>query len=113
MVSFGGGDTLSHPCKQLCPPDLLWALQGALTVMLVPDLYGLSPSCYTYIGAVPARPASELNKGVSSLRRICVFLACFFCWTVHLAFTVAIPLACTKRPSPKWLRHAGDYISKI
>jgi hypothetical protein len=51
------------------------------------------------------------DKVVSSLRRICVFLVCFFCWTVHLVFSVVIPLVCAKRPSPKWLLHAGDSVT--
>jgi hypothetical protein len=53
------------------------------------------------------------NKVVSSLRRICVFLACFFCWTVHLAFSVISPLACAKRPLPKWQLHAGDSVTAL
>jgi hypothetical protein len=32
---------------------------------------------------------------------------------VHLAFAVVIPLACTKRPSPKWLLHAGDPVTVL
>jgi hypothetical protein len=61
-VGVGGRNTLSHPCKQLCPPYLLWALHGGLTIMLVPDLYGLRPSYYG-VSPFPSLTLEQFQRG--------------------------------------------------